>query len=323
VLTLLALVLLLAPDTTTFVPGTPLRFGMRLAAAEAKGFTGSAEGGGRTGTCRFFGLPCEGTLFFTDERLVRAEFAVSAASDYEERYVEDELRRQGYRRDCMTLNATQSDCVWNGRTRLALTVAGQTMKAVAEPFVAATPAVVLPASATNILTRAPSTPKRDAPAAAKPTLLKVRPDPPVRTNPAPSLPPRGNTAARIDSAATATTGHSDSHAVETHVPPPRAAKSETLSVASAPLRTRFAHVRAQHEEVPLYPEAARRAGVQGRVWVMALVAHDGHVLDASITRGIPELNRAALSAVMRWRFPPVEGSTSTYWVEIPVRFRLF
>ena len=296
-MTLLALVLLLAPvDTTTLVPGTPLRFGMRLAAAEAKGFTGSSEGGGRTGTCRFFGLPCAGTLFFTDERLVRAEFAIAEASDYEERYVEDELRRQGYRRDCVTLNATQSDCVWNGRTKLALTIAGQTVKAVAEPLGLAPPVTAVVAS----------TPP--------PMLSHV---PPKLVKPAPVIP--AHTESRVDSP-----GKAAPPAGSTRLTAPSPSKGgETLSVATAPLRTRFAHVRAQHEEVPLYPEAARRAGVQGRVWVMALVAHDGHVLDASIVRGIPELNRAALSAVMRWSFPPVEGSISTYWVEIPVRFRLF
>ncbi len=73
---------------------------------------------------------------------------------------------------------------------------------------------------------------------------------------------------------------------------------------------------------PTYPEAARRAGVQGVVRVLALVDTTGLVIDARIRRSIPELDSAALDVVRRARFMPyvAEGRSWRVWVEIPVRF---
>jgi protein TonB len=79
-----------------------------------------------------------------------------------------------------------------------------------------------------------------------------------------------------------------------------------------------------------YPEAARKAGIQGRVWVFALVDTSGRVIEAQLERGIPELNAAALECVRRWRFaarssaepsPEFHGPVS-YWVQVPITFTL-
>jgi TonB family protein len=127
------LLLAAASDTTTLVPGTSLRFGLPLTTLEARGFRqpGAIAGVTLSGPCRFFGIPSEATLHFEDSLLVRAEFDATA-SDYEARYVEDQLRRHGYRRGCRTLSDGMRDCDWTGRTRLTLLVREGTIHAVAD-----------------------------------------------------------------------------------------------------------------------------------------------------------------------------------------------
>lgn len=75
---------------------------------------------------------------------------------------------------------------------------------------------------------------------------------------------------------------------------------------------------------PVYPEAARRAGIQGTVTVQALVGTDGVVRDARVVDGIPALDAAALQAVRQWRFEPARagGKPVAVWVSVPVRFSL-
>lgn len=76
--------------------------------------------------------------------------------------------------------------------------------------------------------------------------------------------------------------------------------------------------------VPEYPSEARVARVQGNVWVRALVDTGGSVLRAEVTRGIPELDAAAVRNAMQWRFAPyrIGGAPARFEVEFPVRFVL-
>lgn len=99
---------------------------------------------------------------------------------------------------------------------------------------------------------------------------------------------------------------------------------ETLAVAEGPLHLSYASAQVLERSPVTYPEAARRAGVQGRVWVHALAGPAGDVLEAYVARGIPELNAAALDAVRRWRFEPRtwQGRPCRTWIVIPVAFRL-
>jgi TonB family protein len=55
---------------------------------------------------------------------------------------------------------------------------------------------------------------------------------------------------------------------------------------------------------PVYPEAARVAGVRGVVIVSFTIGADGTVTDAWVERSIPLLDQAALDAVKQWRFEP-------------------
>jgi len=53
-----------------------------------------------------------------------------------------------------------------------------------------------------------------------------------------------------------------------------------------------------------YPPEARAASVQGTIVLDIRIEPDGHVSHARVLRSIPELDRAALDAVMLWEFSP-------------------
>ena len=76
---------------------------------------------------------------------------------------------------------------------------------------------------------------------------------------------------------------------------------------------------------PVYPEIARDAGVDGTVFVQALVGKDGKVKDTRVTKSDSEmLNAAAVSAVQHWVFKPALSNNKpvAVWVAVPVRFSL-
>lgn len=75
---------------------------------------------------------------------------------------------------------------------------------------------------------------------------------------------------------------------------------------------------------PVYPEQARRAGIEGTVTVNALIGRDGLVKDTRVSRSIPPLDEAALAAVRKWRFSPARAHDKpvAVWVAVPVRFAL-
>jgi periplasmic protein TonB len=55
---------------------------------------------------------------------------------------------------------------------------------------------------------------------------------------------------------------------------------------------------------PEYPELARRAQMSGVVIVEAVIGPDGHVQDATVLRGVPMLDSAAVTAVRQWVYTP-------------------
>lgn len=75
---------------------------------------------------------------------------------------------------------------------------------------------------------------------------------------------------------------------------------------------------------PVYPDEARRAGLEGTVVVQALLGCDGHVWCMRLANSIPGLDAAALRAVRQWVFAPatLHGGPLTVWVAVPVRFSL-
>jgi protein TonB len=59
-----------------------------------------------------------------------------------------------------------------------------------------------------------------------------------------------------------------------------------------------------HSVDPVYPQAARDAGVQGVVILELTVGEDGAVSNARVLRSIPLLDAAAIDAVRQWRYTP-------------------
>lgn len=75
----------------------------------------------------------------------------------------------------------------------------------------------------------------------------------------------------------------------------------------------------------IYPEIAKRAGVEGKVYVLAFVDESGTVTDAKIIKGIGAgCDEAALDAVKKTKFKPGKqrGKAVKVQVSIPVVFKL-
>jgi len=79
-------------------------------------------------------------------------------------------------------------------------------------------------------------------------------------------------------------------------------------------------------EKPPYPRLAEQAGLEGLVWVKALVGSDGTVKDAVVYKssGTPSLDDAATAAAPRCRFKPAiqNGRPVAMWVTYKVEFIL-
>jgi len=77
---------------------------------------------------------------------------------------------------------------------------------------------------------------------------------------------------------------------------------------------------------PLYPLAAKRKGIQGQVIIRLVVDKAGEVQSPEILEAIPRgiFERAALTAVKRWRFAPAVKDTNAVdvVVVIPLKFEL-
>ena len=81
-----------------------------------------------------------------------------------------------------------------------------------------------------------------------------------------------------------------------------------------------------HNPAPSYPAMSRRLAEQGRVMVRVLIGTDGLPQKAELQSGsgYDRLDRAALDAVMRWRFVPGRRGDvpETMWVSVPIVFNL-
>lgn len=75
----------------------------------------------------------------------------------------------------------------------------------------------------------------------------------------------------------------------------------------------------------VYPEMARKSGVEGQVIVRVLVGKDGRVKQTKIQHSESSmLDQAAIDAVKKSIFTPAiqNGQPITCWVSIPIKFRL-
>ena len=75
---------------------------------------------------------------------------------------------------------------------------------------------------------------------------------------------------------------------------------------------------------PVYPEVAMHAGVEGIVIIEATIDARGRVTNATILRGLPMLDEAALEAVRRWVYTPtlLGGVPTPVIMTVTVRFQL-
>lgn len=75
----------------------------------------------------------------------------------------------------------------------------------------------------------------------------------------------------------------------------------------------------------IYPEIAVRAGVQGKVFVKAIVKQDGNLDSVHVVQGIGAgCDKAAIKAVQNSKFKPgtQRGKPVNVWISIPVKFKL-
>ncbi len=75
---------------------------------------------------------------------------------------------------------------------------------------------------------------------------------------------------------------------------------------------------------PEYPEEARQAQIEGRVFLRLWIGSDGTVRQAVVLRSDNAIfDEAALVAARQWTFTPAikDGRPVEVWVTLPIRFR--
>ncbi len=81
-----------------------------------------------------------------------------------------------------------------------------------------------------------------------------------------------------------------------------------------------------YQETPEYPRLAKQAGLEGTVWVKALVDKEGNVRDAQVAKscGTQSLDEAAVKAAFKNKFKPgiQNGRPVACWVTYKVDFKL-
>ncbi len=76
---------------------------------------------------------------------------------------------------------------------------------------------------------------------------------------------------------------------------------------------------------PEYPELAKKAGMEGTVWVKILVDKEGKAKKAQIIKSDSEIfNEPALEAAKQWVFTPamMNNGPVAVWASVPFRFKL-
>ena len=76
--------------------------------------------------------------------------------------------------------------------------------------------------------------------------------------------------------------------------------------------------------MPIYPEGARTAGVQGIVVIEAVIDRQGNVTEPRVIQSVPLLDDAALTAIRQWKYRPtrVDGVAVPFSMTLTVAFGL-
>ncbi len=77
---------------------------------------------------------------------------------------------------------------------------------------------------------------------------------------------------------------------------------------------------------PVYPQSAKRLGVEGSITINALIDEKGNVIDTGILKGIQDdqgLGKAAETAVLKWKFRPAkkDGVNVKVWKPFVIVFK--
>jgi protein TonB len=111
-------------------------------------------------------------------------------------------------------------------------------------------------------------------------------------------------------------------------PPPKEEKKveeePTYFVAVEEMPEPIGGIKAIQEKI-VYPEIAKRAGVEGKVYILAFVDESGTVTKAQVLKGIGAgCDEAALDAVQKTKFKPGKqrGKPVKVQVSIPIVFKL-
>jgi TonB family protein len=105
------------------------------------------------------------------------------------------------------------------------------------------------------------------------------------------------------------------------LPPEGAAPAEPEPVRADP---ELREPRKLHHVNPVYPEVARRAGVEGTVVLECVIGTDGSVRSVKVLRSVPALDEAALEAARQWRYEPttLRGRKVPVIMTVTINFRL-
>lgn len=75
----------------------------------------------------------------------------------------------------------------------------------------------------------------------------------------------------------------------------------------------------------VYPKSAMEAGIQGKVFIKAVVDENGNVISTEVVKGLePECDKAAISAIQKTKFSVGmdKGKPVKTEIVIPIYFRL-
>jgi TonB family protein len=313
-----------AADSTLPIPGSALSLGMRLTHVDslvAFRIAGQpAAPNRRNGLTRFFGLDAATTLDFEGGRLMHAHFEVKDVSTHSRDYVEDQLARSGMKPAWDRRDAEHHEGDWNGASVLHLIWDPGTLTADAHPPPGWSAADSL--AATRAAASAPESAAAAGAASAPASIPGLAPSKPVLSSSGSSATPAGPPASGSEAseAAIAAAGMAGATSAGGAA---LAMLPDTLYIGwpddvSQAHRARTLVPPAK----PTYPDAARRAGVMGVVRLIATVDPRGVVSNTEIVHSIPELDRAAASAVRACRFVPLgpPGMPEGFRVLAQVRF---
>lgn len=170
----------------------------------------------------------------------------------------------------------------------------------------------------RVIELAPEVPPPPAPA---PTSAAPPKQPPKKTLPVPRPVRIAKTPQPAPEAATFSVAPQPPAPVE-----PAPILDAAVTVAAEPVIAARFDADYLHNPKPVYPNASRRLGEQGKVLLRVHVSAAGlpEQIQIKSSSGFARLDRAAEEAVLRWRFVPAQRGLEAIaaWVQVPIRFQL-